>query len=161
MSGQRSLYRAEQLPVFQNRMFSSDAEARNCVRGDVELVQDGGTGLIFNRAFDRALMIYDSNYQNEQGHSPVFRLHLENVAEVVQRHFAGCKLIEVGCGKGLFLEQLQSMGFAITGLDPTYEGTNPAVIRDYFTPAVGLRGDALVLRHVLEHIPDPVTFLAQ
>jgi len=161
MSGHRSLYRAEQLPVFQNRMFNTEGEARNCVRGDVELVQNHATGLVFNRAFDPALMIYDADYQNEQGHSAAFRQHLETVAQVVSKHFAGRTVIEVGCGKGHFLEQLQSMGFEITGLDPTYEGTNPAVIREYFTPAVGLRADALVLRHVLEHVPDPATFLAQ
>ena len=159
MSGYRTLYRAEQLPVFQNRMFNTEAAARACARGDVDLVQDGTTGLIFNRAFDPALMVYDADYQNEQGHSAVFRRHLEVVAQVVQTHFAGQKLIEVGCGKGLFLEQLQSLGFQITGLDPTYEGANPAVIREYFTPATGLRADALVLRHVLEHVADPVAFL--
>jgi len=161
MSGQRNLYRAEQLPVFQNRMFTTEAAARGCVRGDVELVQDHATGLVFNRAFDAALMVYDADYQNEQGHSAVFRQHLETVAQVVRKHCAGRTLIEVGCGKGHFLEQLQSMGFEITGLDPTYEGTNPAVIREYFTPAVGLRADALVLRHVLEHVTDPVAFLSQ
>jgi len=161
MISYRSLYRAEQLPIFQNRMFNTEAAARTCVRGDVDLVQDSATGLVFNRAFDPALMVYDADYQNEQGHSTAFLEHLDSVARVVQTHFAGQTLIEVGCGKGLFLEQLQSLGFEITGLDPTYEGTNSAVIREYFTPTTGLRADALVLRHVLEHVPDPVAFLAQ
>lgn len=159
MSGNRTIYRAEQLPVFQNRMFNTAASARACVRGDIDLVQDSTTGLVFNRAFDPALMIYDVDYQNEQGHSAVFRQHLDAVAQVVQKHFAGQTLIEVGCGKGLFLEQLQALGFRITGLDPTYEGTNPSVIREYFTPSTGLRADALVLRHVLEHVTDPLAFL--
>ena len=78
----------------------------------------------------------------------------------MRRHFAGTSLIEVGCGKGLFLERLLAAGFDVTGLDPTYEGTNPRVIREFFTPAVGIRADGLVLRHVLEHVPDPVAFLA-
>jgi hypothetical protein len=70
-------------------------------------------------------------------------------------------LIEVGCGKGHFLELLQLRGFPVTGLDPTYEGENPSVIRRYFSPEIGLRAEGIVLRHVLEHVPDPVGFLAK
>jgi hypothetical protein len=161
MSRFRELYRADRLPVFQNRMFSSEEEALNCTRGDVVLVQDLTTGLIFNKTFDPELMVYDATYQNEQGHSEAFRRHLEDVAQVIGGHFRDQVLIEVGCGKGLFLEQLQAIGFRITGFDPTYEGSNPAIVREYFTSATGLRADGLILRHVLEHVRDPVSFLAQ
>ena len=161
MNGAREIYRAEQLPVFQNRMFESERAARQCVRGDVVLVQSPTTGLVFNQAFDPELMRYDADYQNEQGHSAAFRTHLEQVAQLVLGHFRGQTLIEVGCGKGNFLEMLQRLGFQITGLDPTYEGDNPAVIKEYFTAATGLRADGLVLRHVLEHVADPVGFLSQ
>jgi hypothetical protein len=66
----------------------------------------------------------------------------------------------VGCGKGYFLEQLQGLGFEITGLDPAYEGSNPSVIKEYFSPQIGLRADGIILRHVLEHVQDPVGFLS-
>jgi hypothetical protein len=56
MNRYREIYRAEQLPVFQNRMFHSEQEARNCIKGDVVLVQDIETGLIFNQAFRPDLM---------------------------------------------------------------------------------------------------------
>ena len=161
MSSSPEIYRAERLPVFQNRMFLSAEEARACVRGDLVLVQDPRTGLIANSAFDPSVMNYDADYQNEQGHSTVFRDHLRAMSAIVARHMRGRSLIEVGCGKALFLEQLQRDGFQITGLDPTYEGTNPAVIREYFTARTGLRAEGLILRHVLEHVRDPVGFLAQ
>lgn len=157
----RELYRAANFPVFQNRMFHDAASAQQCVRGDVVLVQDLNTGLIFNRAFDAKLMEYDADYQNEQAISSVFQRHLEHVAQIVQQHFRGQSLIEVGCGKGHFLEQLQRNGFQITGLDPTYEGDNPAVIRKYFTTETGLQADGIVLRHVLEHVEDPCAFLGR
>lgn len=153
------LYRAEALPVFQNRMFGSAEAARDCARGDMVLVRDRETGLIFNRAFDPELMRYDADYQNEQAVSAVFRQHLDEVTGIVQRHFAGRPLIEVGCGKGYFLEHLHARGFSVTGLDPTYEGDSPHVIKAYFTPEVGLRADAVILRHVLEHVRNPVEFL--
>jgi SAM-dependent methyltransferase len=155
------IYSVLDLPVFQNRMFRSSEEARTCVRGDVHLVRDRQTGLIFNRTFRPELVAYDTEYQNEQAVSAVFREHLSAVSATVDRNFRGLSLIEVGCGKGHFLEQLQTCGFAITGVDPTYEGTNPSVIRDYFSPSLGLRADGIILRHVLEHVQDPVKFLAK
>lgn len=159
MTAYREIYRAEQLPVFQNRMFHSAAAARDCTRGDMLLAQSLDTGLVSNRAFRPELMQYDQDYQNEQGLSSAFRAHLEAMAQVVGRHFAGLSLIEVGCGKGQFLEQLAAQGFDITGLDPTYEGDNPRVLKQYFTPALGLQAQGIVLRHVLEHVQDPVAFL--
>jgi hypothetical protein len=158
--GLREIYRAEQLPVLQNKMFASAAAARACARGDVVLVQSSETGLIFNRAFRPELVAYDADYQNEQGLSAAFSRHLDAVLGVLRRHFAGASLIEVGCGKGLFLERLLAAGFDVTGLDPTYEGSNPRVLRRFFTPELALRADGLVLRHVLEHVVDPVAFLA-
>ena len=155
----KPIYRAEQLPVFQNRMFDSEQAARDCVKGDVSLVQSLETGLVFNQAFRPELMQYDSDYQNEQGLSRAFQLHLQDVQGIVDRRFKGRSLIEVGCGKGLFLEQLAAAGYDVTGLDPTYEGSNPKVIKEYFTPRTGLHADAIVLRHVLEHVQDPYAFL--
>lgn len=156
----REVYRAERLPVLQNRMFASAETARGCVRGDVVLAQSAETGLVFNRAFRPELVEYDADYQNEQGLSTAFARHLDAVLDVMRRHFSGASLLEVGCGKGLFLERLLAAGFDVTGLDPTYEGTNPRVIRKFFTPEVGIRAEGIVLRHVLEHVPDPVAFLA-
>lgn len=157
----REIYRAEQLPVFQNRMFHSEEEGINCVKGDVVLVQDLETGLIFNQAFNPDLMQYDTDYQNEQALSAVFQQHLQNISEIIQTHFYHYTLIEVGCGKGYFLEQLQQLGFQITGFDPTYGGLNPAVVKKYFNSETGLKADGFILRHVLEHVQDPVKFLAK
>jgi Methyltransferase domain/C-methyltransferase C-terminal domain len=160
-SGMTDIYTALDLPVFQNRMFPSSKAARNCARGDVKLVRDPRTGLIFNQAFRPELMQYDADYQNEQAVSAVFRRHLGDVCEVIEKHFRGCSLIEVGCGKGHFLEMLQLRDFTITGLDPAYEGVNPSVVKEYFSPEIGLRAQGIVLRHVLEHVQDPVGFLAK
>ena len=159
MTAATELYRVEGLPVFQNRMFPTREAAMNCVRGDMVLVRDPVTGLIFNQAFRPELMQYDADYQNEQAVSSVFRAHLDDVADIVRQHFDGRTLIEVGCGKGYFLDHLHARGFRITGLDPTYEGDSPNVIKAYFTPETGLSADGIILRHVLEHVRNPVDFL--
>jgi len=160
MSHFRELYRAEQLPVFQNRMYDTKNDGKKCIKGDVLLTQDMETGLIFNNAFQSDLVQYDGNYQNEQAVSPLFREHLNDVSEIICQYFEKSRLFEIGCGKGFFLEQLQKIGFEITGLDQAYEGENPRIIKKCFTPGLNLHADGIILRHVLEHVQDPVGFLA-
>ena len=155
----RELYRVENLPVFQNRMYPSKAEARGCVKGDVVLVEDSETGLVYNRAFLPELMEYDANYQNEQGNSAIFQQHLEWVADLIEAHLGRDELVEVGCGKGRFMAHLASRGVDVHGCDPAYEGDNPRIIRKYFSADLGIKGQGLILRHVLEHVQDPVSFL--
>lgn len=155
----RELFRVEALPVLQNRVYDSAAEARASATGDVVLSQDSRTGLVSNSAFDPALLVYDEHYQNEQATSAVFRRHLEQVIGIVGRHLSGKTLLEVGCGKGYFLDRLRAAGFAATGIDPAYEGESTHVVRAPFQAGLGLSGEGIVLRHVLEHMQDPVAFL--
>ncbi|MCV6965305.1 methyltransferase domain-containing protein [Mycobacterium intermedium] len=140
-------------------MYDSQEEARACPRGDIRLVQDHTSGLVYNAAFRPELMNYDAAYQNEQAHSPLFKSHLEHVANIIVRNFGTDGLVEVGCGKAYFLELLQSRGCSIAGFDPTYEGENPAVQRRFFGDGVTVSARGLVLRHVLEHVENPVGFL--
>lgn len=159
MNQTQEIYRINQLPIFQNRMYDSEEEAINCPRGDMRLVEDFNTGLIYNSAFHSELMQYDHQYQNEQAVSPVFRAHLKQVSEIISRTIGKRSIVEIGSGKGFFLEMLAAEGFSVTGFDPAYEGDNPAIVRDYFKPGLEIRAEGIVLRHVLEHVWDPVTFL--
>lgn len=155
------LYQQDQFPIFQNRMYSTEAEALDCPKGDLRLVEDQKTGLVYNAAFCPSLMTYDAHYQNEQAFSPTFQKHLELVANIIERCMGCNALVEVGCGKGFFLEMLLNKGFDVTGFDPTYEGTSARVVKRYFEPGVDIKARGLVLRHVLEHVPEPIQFLLQ
>lgn len=159
MNNEFEIYKINNLPIFQNRMFESSIEAKNCQRGDVRLVQNLITGLIYNADFLPEIMTYDENYQNEQAVSPEFQKHLYQVKKIIQRSIGIDGLIEVGCGKGYFLELLIDSGFDITGFDPTYEGKNPRIKKNYFQSGVGITANGLILRHVLEHVKDPFSFL--
>ncbi|MCX7033565.1 MAG: class I SAM-dependent methyltransferase [Arenimonas sp.] len=158
MSG-RELIRLSGLPVYQNKMFPTAQAARACERGDMVLVQDDATGLVHNQAFDQALLSYDESYQNEQAHSTAFKAHLDEVMALVGRHFSGGSILEVGCGKGDFLDRMRQQGLEATGIDPAYEGDSPYILRAGFAPGIGVGADAVVMRHTLEHIPDPIGFL--
>lgn len=157
----KELLHIDGLPVLQNRVYSSVESARASPRGTMDLVQDAATGLVFNRAFDPGLLQYDAEYQNEQACSSVFRSHLDDVLAIVARHFAKPSLIEVGCGKGYFLRHMRDAGYDAKGVDPAYEGDSPHVVKAAFSPELGLSADAIVLRHVLEHIQDPMHFLGE
>ncbi|MFC1512831.1 class I SAM-dependent methyltransferase [Thermodesulfobacteriota bacterium] len=159
MKNEQELYTVDQLPIFQNLMYDSEAEAKACPKGDVRLVENLETGLIYNASFRPELMVYDAHYQNEQAVSPIFQQHLDSVVKLIKRTMGQEHLVELGCGKGSFLEILLGAGFDVTGFDPTYEGTNPRITRDYFGPGMGINANGLVLRHVLEHIKDPISFL--
>jgi hypothetical protein len=158
----QKLYQQNRFPVLQNRVYPTENEARNCILGDIDIVQNLETGLVYNTAFNPDLMIYDENYNNEQGLSAVFKDHLNWVARIVEVYLGRQNLIEVGCGKGFFLELLLKLGFDITGFDSTYDGINPKIVKCYFEPGI-IKSPAsgLILRHVLEHIPNPVDFLFQ
>jgi hypothetical protein len=157
--GDDRLYAIEQVPVLQNRLFDTAAEARNCLRGDVELRVDPATGIVTNTAFDPGRVSYDRSYNNEQSSSPAFGRHLDDVALLIRRQLGDRRLFEIGCGKGTFLERLAGYGCEIGGCDPTYEGSNPAVTQAFFSADAGIRRRQLILRHVLEHVADPVAFL--
>lgn len=156
----RELFRAEALPILQNRVYASRDEALASPVGDVVLVQDAESGLVANAAFDPDRIVYDEGYQNEQAHSPAFQRHLDEVLGLIKSRMGEGRILEIGCGKGYFLERMRAAGIAATGVDPAYEGRSPHVVKARFEPGLGLSGDGIVLRHVLEHIPDPAGFLA-
>ena len=69
--------------------------------------------------------------------------------------------MEVGCSKGFLHELLQAKGFDSSGSDQTYEATNPHGRKHFFRACVKLQSKGLVLRHVMEHIRNPVQFIHQ
>lgn len=156
----RTLLELDEFPVLQNRMFASRDEARNSVVGDIKLVEDLQTGLVYNAAFESGKVVYDQDYENDQGHSARFDAHLNEVADLLESHLSDKKpVVELGCGTGRFLGMLRQRGFEVSGFDPAYVGDDPAIQCEYYTGDSGLPDHNFVLRHVLEHIQDPVDLL--
>ena len=148
-----------QVPVLQNRVFETNELAVNSDRGYIEVRQNNESGLYENVLFDSSKLNYDANYDNEQANSVVFQKHLNDVINILSPFLADKKVIEVGCGKGHFLELLLSKGYNAYGCDPTYTGSNNRVIKNFFSESLSLSGDVIILRHVLEHIQNPIDFL--
>ncbi|MBI2928363.1 MAG: methyltransferase domain-containing protein [Verrucomicrobia bacterium] len=158
-------------PVVLNYRFTSVEEARRVPRRDVTLVQCAACGLVFNSSFDPSVIPYDERYENRQCFSPAFQDYLEQMArDLTERHgLRGGRILEVGCGKGDFLRLICRLAAAQgTGYDTTYEGPEAEegravrFVRQYVTAAqVTGRFDAVICRHVIEHVPNIGEFLRE
>lgn len=153
------IYSMDGVPLLNNYVYATADEAVKCATGNIRLTQDLLTGIVHNEAYVPEIMTYDEGYQNEQANSEVFVEHLEQVRLIIVRHFRNRSILEVGCGKGTFLELLRSHHFCIVGVDPAYQGNCDYIIKAPFSTSLGISGDAVILRHVLEHIYQPVRFL--
>lgn len=148
-----------QIPVIPNSPLTDAFEKSSL--GNLQLRRNLLTNFIENAAFDPSIIKYDKNYHNSQGCSEVFRWHLDAMMSVLNKHFKlGAKLVEVGCGKGEFLEILNRSGrYHVTGYDSSYEGENSNIKARYLTDADRIEADGVILRHVLEHVQQPHLFL--
>ncbi len=156
-----TLYTLDRIPAFQNKLFPTIVAAEQAAVAGVVLAACPACGFVFNASFDNDLMDYDDGYQNAQDHSPQFQSYLDGIADLILQKMRGDRIVEIGCGKGFFLNVLRSRGIDIVGFDPTYEGEDPSIIKEYFNAAtaVDVHADAIVMRHTLEHIESPWDFL--
>lgn len=78
--------------------------------------------------------------------------------------------LEIGCGDGYFLSLLKSKGWEVYGCDPSpaaEEAKNifgaENVKQDFFSKKLyeGTKFNLVVMRHLLEHIPYPISFLQE
>jgi SAM-dependent methyltransferase len=77
----------------------------------------------------------------------------------------GGRLLDVGCGSGAFLRQMEPLGWRADGIDPDPEAVAAAraaglsvsqgAIRDLDSAEHHSRYDAITLSHVIEHLHDP------
>lgn len=156
----QTLYQYTGIPAMQNKLYPNKAEALKSPSATLELVQDE-VGLVFNTSFDNSLVKYDDSYQNDQGYSSQFKSHLDEISDLCCSYLE-CKeslIVDIGCGKGGFVELLRGKGYNCIGYDNAYQGDNSYIRKAFFNVDSHEKGYLLILRHVLEHIPSPWKFL--
>ena len=160
-----------QTPVHQNLVFKSQQEAVSAARGTLAMVACEACGFVFNRAFDLGKLSYSAQYDNTQLSSGVFQEHVNGLIRhlVDERGIRNAQIVEVGCGKGGFIRALvadegaNNTGY---GFDPTYVGPDTDLDgrlrferRFYDASCTDVPADAVVSRHVIEHVPQPLVLL--
>jgi len=82
------------------------------------------------------------------------------------------KLLDVGCGNGSFLEQMQELGWDVYGVEPDGKAAEsakqrlacPEKIFHGFLENAGFNNgqfDVITMSHVIEHLPDPILTLKE
>jgi ubiquinone/menaquinone biosynthesis C-methylase UbiE len=156
-------------PVVLNYRFKDAEAAAKLRRRDVTQRQCRKCGLVFNATFDIAAIPYDENYENRQSFSPAFQTHLDKLAaELTRRNsLKGGRILEVGCGKGDFLRLLCATARAEgVGYDTSYEPRDEPPGLTFHKRYVGAADvttpfDAVICRHVVEHVPEIGAFLRE
>ena len=77
------------------------------------------------------------------------------------------RLLDVGCGSGLFLARMRALGWQVCGVEPDSEAARIGRERyglDIRSTVEDLESewfDAVTLHHVIEHLPDPLAVLTK
>ncbi|WP_223163166.1 class I SAM-dependent methyltransferase [Roseivivax sediminis] len=166
-----AIYRLDSIPVQSCILLDSEEEARNFPRRPLELRFCDQCGLVFNSEFDLSMVDYASATEESQHFSGTFnRFALSLIDDIVENDdVAGARILEIGCGKGDFLQALvEKTGGRGLGIDPGFiperiktAGDQDIEFRkEYFDPdKIELVPDYVVCRHTLEHIPEVGYFM--
>ncbi len=159
-----AFHREEQIPTNSCLLLVDRDEAEGYPCGDLELRWCATCGFIANARFDPALSEYSSRYEETQGFSERFNDFARDLATrwVDQYSLAGKTVLEIGCGKGEFLEMMCEAGVGRgIGIDPSAHperrqseaAARIEWITDFYSEQYShLQADAVVCRHTLEHI---------
>ena len=159
------------VPVHQNLVMADRISAREINRGNLTLAVCEDCGFIFNQDFDGSKLSYGKEYDNTQTYSPSFESYICELARtlIYDKNIQNCSVVEVGCGKGSFLRKLvesEEWGNTGYGFDPSYVGAETIFDgrlkfekRYYDSECANIHADVVVCRHVIEHIPDPLSLL--
>jgi SAM-dependent methyltransferase len=89
------------------------------------------------------------------------RVTARRLLAAIERHAPRGRMLEVGCGHGLLLDEARARGWSVEGLELAAESREHARslgldVRDQTLEEAGGEYGAVVLADVLEHLDDPV-----
>ncbi|QGY43928.1 methyltransferase domain-containing protein [Maribellus comscasis] len=165
-----NFYLIKDAPVQSIVTIKSFEEAVAIPKKDITLAFCKECGFVFNSTFDTTIDHYTKGYEDQQGFSPTFTKFINDFTQrfIDKYDIYGKDVIEVGCGKGDFLNLICKLGNNRgIGIDPAYvpgrSEPNPNIrfIKEFYSEKHGdLPADVIVCRHTLEHIHDTGNFLS-
>ena len=166
-TGLSLFYRVTKVPAHSVLIFSTESDARQFPKGDIELGFCLHCGFIWNVAFDSGLHQYSSSYEATQGFSTTFNTFHQRLAQhLIEKYDLRHKeIIEIGCGHGEFLTLLCELGDNQgIGFDPAYlddRSSSPAkdrirFVKDFYSAKYSqYQADFVCCKMTLEHIQFP------
>lgn len=116
------------------------------------------------RIFDQAYIEKDEGtYFDPEKRLAVAQCHTDFVRSTIK--LSNARLLDIGCGDGVFARQIASTGWDVIGVNPAIPTESPQIpherlrlVRAYSASTAEF--DVVTLFDVIEHIEDPVSFLA-
>lgn len=150
---------------------NSSEDAKSMTPLPLDYVQCPRCTHIWNRSFNYDSIPYVNNPNRMFNKGGTWQGHLNNTRDVLLSQLPiNPTIIDIGCGDGHFIrglsEALNGKG-RFLGFDPnstTESGIGLEFHARYFDPLVDISiftPDLLVMRHVLEHLLDPASFIDQ
>ena len=161
------------VPVVCNQLWPDEASAKAAPMGTVNLVRCPVCAMIWNSSFEPERIVYAPGYENALHFSPKFRAFAEDLARGLVERFAlrGKDVVEIGCGDGHMLDLMVKHGArSATGFDPSMAGKTSEfaerrgveIVPEYFrSDQLDRSFDAVLCRHVLEHLDAPMQLLTE
>ena len=171
-SNQRQFFQIPKAPVHSILLIQDQQAALDFPKGSLDLTVCEDCGFIYNATFDADLQNYSEDCEETQGFSPTFsKFHRELAESVVERFgLYGKTVLEIGCGKGEFLELVCEIGGNKgIGFDPAFrpdrldipESMDLKVYQEFFPKEYTLEiPDFVCCKMTLEHIPDVLDFIS-
>jgi SAM-dependent methyltransferase len=168
--GCHPFYEVLGVPTNSCLLIDDRARALDFPTGDIVLAVCNGCGFIFNAAWAAQRTVYSDQYEETQGFSPTFNAFNRAIAEelVSSYDIRGKTVLEIGCGKGEFLNLICELGGNRgIGYDPSFvparqrSEQDVRFVREFFTEETNeVAPDLLCCKMTLEHIGQTHRFLA-
>lgn len=163
-----AISRWDKMPLSVLGLPRSEREAKRMHGLVMDVRQCANCGHVFHTEFDYDNIPYrtGSNLVYNEGSS--WKHYQDELAEewVQDYDLVNKRLVEIGCGEGLFLERLAKHGNHCIGFEPGPDAARAKArgveaYPEYFQGSrlFDLRADALICRHVIEHLANPLDFL--
>jgi SAM-dependent methyltransferase len=165
----RPFYEVRCVPTNSCLLIENRARALDFPTGNIVLAVCSECGFIFNAAWAPELTVYSEHYEETQGFSPTFNAFNRTIAEELVKTYdiRGKTVLEIGCGKGEFLNLIcETGGNRGIGYDPSFvparahSTRNLRFVREFFTEHTRESApDLLCCKMTLEHVGQTHRFL--
>lgn len=126
----------------------------------------------YNANYDDGLYAYYQTYLGKSKEETYDALTCKSYMQVLRlfaSYGSGKSILDVGCGKGDFVDVAMQEGYSVEGIELSQHAVNiaqgfglPVTKRDFFSNEIqDASMDIVTMFEVLEHLPDPVKFLCR